>query len=66
MDGKRIERLQILLTLQEMNILDDWRFVNRIPTRSAAARELIRRGMATEDAVKGNESSRDYGVIDPG
>lgn len=40
------ERLQIILTQDELAALDDWRFANRMPTRAAAIRELMKRGMA--------------------
>ena len=39
-------RLQIALRLDELAALDDWRFANRMPSRAAAIRELLRRGMA--------------------
>ena len=39
------ERLQIILTQEELTTLDDWRYANRMPTRAAAIRELMRRGM---------------------
>jgi hypothetical protein len=41
----RPERLQIILTREELAALDDWRFANRMPTRAAAIRALMRRGM---------------------
>ncbi len=46
--GKRIERLQVMITLDELSALDDWRFAARMPSRSAAVRELVRRGLAAE------------------
>ncbi|MDF1793506.1 MAG: hypothetical protein P1U88_16440 [Thalassobaculaceae bacterium] len=49
--GRRTERLQLMLDDEELTRIDDWRFDNRIPTRAAAIRELIRRGMMYEDAV---------------
>ena len=44
-EADRAERLQIILTREELAALDDWRFANRMPTRAAAIRELMRRGM---------------------
>ena len=35
----RAERLQIMLTPDELEALDDWRFVKRMPSRAAAVRE---------------------------
>lgn len=47
-EPKREFRLQIMLTQVEIKEIDDWRFERRIPTRSAAFRELIRLGMAAD------------------
>jgi hypothetical protein len=47
------ERLQIVLTPEELDTLDDWRFAHRMPSRAAAIRELIKRGLAALDG-KGN------------
>jgi hypothetical protein len=37
----RGERLQIMLTAEELTALDDWRFQRRMPSRAAAVRELL-------------------------
>ena len=42
---KRTERLQLMLDPLELQAIDDWRFENRLPSRAAAIRELIRRGL---------------------
>ncbi|WP_407491980.1 hypothetical protein [Pseudooceanicola sp. MF1-13] len=66
-DGKRLERLQIMLTDEELAAVDDWRFTTHMPSRSAAVRELLRRGLAAEghyDLAKGGSSSSSYGVLD--
>jgi len=70
MSGKRTERLQILLEVEEMTALDDWRFAHRVPTRGAAVRELMRLGLngKAEDLLAqrangGTAASRDYGVL---
>jgi hypothetical protein len=47
-DSRRTDRLQIMLTEDELRGLDDWRFKSRMPSRSAAVRELLRRGLAAE------------------
>lgn len=57
--AKRSERLQVMLDDEELTCIDDWRFSNRIPTRAAAIRELIRRGMLYEDVVKDPVEMRD-------
>jgi len=44
----RGERLQIMLTGDELDAVDDFRFKHRMPTRAAAVRELFRLGMAAQ------------------
>ena len=64
-DLTREERLQIMLTEQELSAIDDWRFSRRMPTRAAAVRELLKRGLAAEgfaNALAG-EKSQDFGVV---
>jgi hypothetical protein len=60
----RGERLQIMLTDEELKALDDWRFSHRMPSRAAAVRELLKRGLAAEGvvAVDGRMKSEDFGV----
>jgi hypothetical protein len=61
----RGERLQIMLTKEELTAVDTWRFGQRMPSRAAAVRELLRRGLSAEGfAVSdGATKSGDYGVI---
>jgi hypothetical protein len=47
-DLNRVERLQIMLTEDELAALDDWRFTRRMPSRAAAVRDLLRRGLSAE------------------
>lgn len=60
----RGERLQIMLTGKELEALDNWRFSVRMPSRAAAVRELLKRGLATEgfNTVEPGSHSRDFGV----
>jgi hypothetical protein len=44
----RGERLQIMLTHAELRLVDTWRFAERMPSRSAAIRELLKQGIAAE------------------
>ncbi|HET7084069.1 MAG TPA: hypothetical protein VFI23_04820 [Rhizomicrobium sp.] len=63
-DLLRGERLQIMLTKEELEALDTWRFGKRMPSRAAAIRELLKRGLAAEGfrlAESGNRSE-DFGV----
>jgi hypothetical protein len=61
----RGERLQIMLTLEELGALDQWRFSRHMPSRAAAIRKLLRRGLAAEgfDITDGKTKSADFGVI---
>ena len=43
----RSERLQVLLPSDEIAAVDEFRFQARMPSRAAAVRELLRRGLAT-------------------
>ncbi|MDB5454927.1 MAG: hypothetical protein JWP92_512 [Caulobacter sp.] len=65
-DLTRPERLQIMLTQDELDAVDDWRFARRMPSRAAAVRELLKRGLAAEgiDLADGKMRSRDFGVVD--
>lgn len=64
--SKRSERLQILLAEDELTAIDDWRYDMRIPTRAAAIRELLRRGLTSKDlrAPADNAETSEYGVLD--
>ncbi len=63
-DQSRGERLQIMLTGQELTVLDDFRFKMRMPSRAAAIRELLKRGLAAEgfESSPFGAKSEDYGV----
>jgi len=62
----RGERLQIMLTEEELAALDDWRFSRRMPSRAAAIRELLRLGLADEgqDMATSGRRSKDFSVTD--
>jgi hypothetical protein len=60
----RGERLQIMLSGEELTLLDNFRFKTRMPSRAAAVRELLKRGLAAEgfgEAAFGARSS-EYGL----
>ena len=63
-DLTRGERLQIMLTDKELEAVDNWRFNRRMPSRAAAVRELLKRGLAAEgfDIAEGGSKSQDFGV----
>ena len=60
----RAERLQLMLTPEELTIIDNFRFKRRMPSRAAAVRELMKRGLAAEgfDEATFGAKSGDYGV----
>ena len=60
----RGERLQIMLTPDELVVLDNFRFKHRMPSRAAAVRELLKRGLAAEgfEAAAFGTKSEDFGV----
>ena len=63
--ANRDERLQIMLSPDELTALDDFRFKGRMPSRAAAVRELLKRGLAAEGykvAAYGAKST-EYGVL---
>lgn len=61
----RGERLQIMLTDDELKAVDDWRFKTRMPSRAAAVRELLKRGLAAEgfDTASRTAKSKEFGVV---
>jgi hypothetical protein len=63
----REERLQIMLSPQELTAVDNFRFEHRMPSRAAAVRELFRLGLAAAEQVVDNAGvkSSDYGVLKP-
>jgi hypothetical protein len=62
---KRGERLQIMLTHEELRIIDTWRFAKRMPSRAAAIRELLKRGIAAEGfgEIEDGQKSKDFSVL---
>jgi hypothetical protein len=67
-DLTRGERLQIMLSPEELETVDDFRFRQRMPSRAAAVRELFRLGLASvglKPAEPGTKSGS-FGVFDRG
>ena len=60
----RGERLQIMLESEELRLLDNFRFTARMPSRAAAVRELLRRGLAAEgfETAAFGAKSEEFGV----
>jgi hypothetical protein len=67
MSDMRGERLQVMLSPEELTAVDDFRFKHRMPTRAAAVRELLKLGLtvlATDGG--GRMKSSNYGVFSRG
>lgn len=64
----RGERLQIMLSPEELAAVDDFRFAHRMPSRAAAVRELFRVGLHSSGFVTNSDGkkSADFGVLNEG
>jgi hypothetical protein len=64
-DLTRGERLQIMLSPEELDAVDNFRFKLRMPSRAAAVRELFRLGLASNGVTvaDGHSKSGDFGVL---
>jgi hypothetical protein len=56
-------RLQIMLDETELAAIDDYRFDQRIPSRAAAVRQLLRLGLQALQGPKTRRRSGGYGVL---
>jgi hypothetical protein len=67
-DLTRGERLQIMLSPEELAAVDDFRFKQRMPSRAAAVRELFRLGLAAVGIMpaEAGVKSGDFGVFSTG
>jgi hypothetical protein len=54
-----------MLTASERAAIDDWRFARQMPSRAAAIRELLKRGLAAEGFQIADRStkSKDFGLL---
>jgi hypothetical protein len=61
----RETRLQIMLDDEELSAIEDWRFKQRMPSRAAAIRQLLRLGLQVEAGKADNRPShsRSFGVL---
>jgi hypothetical protein len=59
-------RLQIMMSPEELTVVDDFRFKQRMPSRAAAVRELFKLGLtvATESPASAGQKSTDFGVLE--
>ncbi len=64
-NSSRGDKLQIMLSREELGAVDTWRFQRHMPSRAAAVRELLKRGLSAEGfniATTGLGSSS-FGVL---
>lgn len=64
-DQKRMSRLQVMLSSDELLALDNFRFEKRMPSRASAIREILRRGLRADGfaiAAEGSHSKA-FGVL---
>jgi hypothetical protein len=57
------ERLQLKITAEEVAAIDDWRFANRVPSRSEAFRRLCRIGLIQQEITPAINKAME-GLID--
>jgi hypothetical protein len=66
MSDIRDERLQVMLSPDELTAVDDFRFKHRMPTRAAAVRELLKLGLTVHATTGNGAKSSSYGVFGRG
>jgi hypothetical protein len=66
MSDMRGERLQVMLSPEELTAIDDFRFKHRMPTRAAAVRELLKMGLTVVAFDGDGAKSSSYGVFGRG
>jgi hypothetical protein len=54
-----------MLLPDELQTIEDWRFKTRMPSRAAAVRELLRRGLAADGfkVAERRQASSTFGII---
>lgn len=62
---KRTEKIQVSLSPEEIEQIEEWQFKHRVPSRAAAIRELIGRSVDSElPVVEDRLHSRDFGILE--
>src|SRR5205085_4538277 len=63
---KRLTRLQVMLSADELTALDNFRFEKRMPSLAAAIREILRRGLTVDgfDMPSKGRSPGEFGVLE--
>jgi hypothetical protein len=63
-DRERGERVQMMLSADELKAIDEFRFKQHMPSRAAALREVLRRGLTVNGRVSTDGAqSGDFGVL---
>jgi hypothetical protein len=63
-DRERGERIQMMLSPEELAALENFRFKYRMPSRAAALREVMRRGLSVGGAIETDGiKSSEFGVL---
>ena len=64
----RGERLQIMLSPDELSAVDSFRYQHRMPSRAAAVRELLQMGLAAAGTAQNGDGrkSSEFGVFGRG
>lgn len=62
---KRVEKTQLMLNDEELAAIDNWRFEHRLPSRAAAMRALIRRGLEADEfpEPKADAPSGEFSIV---
>ncbi len=62
---ERPQRLQVMLSAEELEAVENWRYDRRMPSRAAAIRELLRRGLTAEGFLKAPQGVRsgEFGLL---
>jgi len=62
--AEREIRLQIMISPDELDAVETWRFKSRMPSRASAIRELLRRGLAAEgfQIAEAGQRSSQFGI----
>jgi hypothetical protein len=65
---KRLSRLQVMLSTDELDALDNFRFDKRMPSRASAIREILRRGLSADgfSIATNGSASKSFGVLERG
>jgi hypothetical protein len=58
MAERRTQPLQVILAADELAAVEEFRYQARMPSRSAAVRELLRQGLARASRAGGARSTR--------